>query len=208
MTLRGSTNQVIGDEQGTSRSVVAVSASQEHTFGKPNVSSITLIAGVGVAGDAHAGELVKHRFLLEKDPTQPNLRQVHLIHEELFTMVAGHGHDVAAGQLGENITTRGIELLSLPVGAILRIGPEATLELTGLRNPCVQVDGFQDGLMKLLRYSDDNGIVRIGGVMAIVLHGGEVLPGDVIIVELPPQPNQALTYIVNSHKPNRLSDPR
>jgi MOSC domain-containing protein YiiM len=190
-----------------SKSVVAVSFSPEHTFGKPNVGFITLIAGVGVEGDAHSGPLVKHRFLVRKDPTQPNLRQVHLIHEELFALVAEQGHDVAAGQLGENITTRDIDLLALPAGAVLRIGSEASIELTGLRNPCVQVNEFQDGLMKLLRYRDGNGsIVRIGGVMAVVLNGGVVRPGDGITVELPPEPRQALDYIVDSHEPNRTPE--
>ena len=189
-----------------SQSVVAVSSCPEHSFSKPNVASITLIAGVGVEGDAHSGVLMKHRFLVRKDPTQPNLRQVHLIQEELFALVAEQGHGVAAGQLGENITTRGIDLLSLPTGAVLQIGSEATIELTGLRNPCVQVE-FQDGLMKLLRYRDGDGsIVRIGGVMAVVLNGGVVRPGDGITVELPSEPHRALGYIVDSHEPNRVPD--
>ena len=188
-----------------SQSVLAVSVSAEHTFSKPNVVSITLIAGVGVEGDAHSGELVKHRFLVRKDPTQPNLRQVHLIDAELFTLVRDQGHDVAAGELGENITTRGVDLLSLPTGTVLQLGSEATIELTGLRNPCVQVNEFQDGLMKLLRFRNSDGVtVRIGGVMAIVLRGGVVLPGDDITVELPPEPHDTLDYIVNSHKPKRV----
>ena len=190
-----------------SQSVVAVSSSSEHTFSKSNVASITLIAGVGVDGDAHSGELVKHRYLVKRDPTQPNLRQVHLIHQELFEQVAQQGHDVSAGELGENVTTRGIDLLSLPTGAVLQIGSEVTLELTGLRNPCAQIDEFQSGLMPLLRHRDDDGaIVRIGGVMAIVLSGGVVRPGDEITVELPRKPHHALTYVVNSHEPKRALD--
>jgi MOSC domain-containing protein YiiM len=190
-----------------SQSVVAVSSSSEHTFSKSNVASITLIAGVGVDGDAHSGELVKHRYLMQKDPTQPNLRQVHLIHQELFEQVAEQGHDVSAGELGENVTTRGIGLLSLPTGAVLQIGSEVTLELTGLRNPCAQIDEFQSGLMPLLRHRDDDGaIVRIGGVMAIVLNGGVVRPGDEITVELPRKPHHALTYVVNSHEAKRALD--
>jgi MOSC domain-containing protein YiiM len=189
-----------------SQSVVAVSSSPAHTFSKANVASITLIAGVGVEGDAHAGVLIKHRFLVRKDASQPNLRQVHLIHEELFAQVAPHGHDVAAGQLGENITTRGVDLLALPTGSILHVGSDTTLELTGLRNPCVQVNEFQNGLMKLLRYRDAGGkIVRIGGVMAVVLTGGVVRPGDEISVEMPPEPHHALAYIVNSHQPGQTS---
>lgn len=190
-----------------SPSVVAVSSSPEHSFSKPNVASITLIAGVGVEGDAHSGELVKHRYLVQKDPTQPNLRQVHLIHQELFGKVAEQGHDVKAGELGENITTRGIDLLSLPTGTVLQIGSEVTLELTGLRNPCVQINDFQDGLMPLLRHRDNDGdIVRIGGVMAVARSGGVVRPGDEITVELPHKPHLALTYIVNSHEPKRALD--
>lgn len=189
---------------GMSQLVVAVSSSPKHTFSKPNLASITLIAGVGVEGDAHSGELVKHRYLARRDSTQPNLRQVHLIHQELFAPLREQGHRVAAGQLGENITTAGIDLLSLPTGTVLRIGSEATVELTGLRNPCVQIDEFQAGLMKLLRYRDnDGGIVRTGGVMAVVLVGGVVRPGDAITVELPSEPHHPLTYILDSHKPVR-----
>ena len=187
-----------------SHSVVAVSASSAHSFSKPNLPSVRLIAGVGVEGDAHAGELVKHRYLVRRDATQPNLRQVHVIHQELFTLVAEHGHQVGAGDLGENITTHGIDLLSLPTGTVLRLGPEAVIELTGLRNPCVQINEFQDGLMTRLRYRDSDGnIVRIGGVMAVVLGDGIVTPGDEISVELPPEPHRPLRYIVDSHHPER-----
>jgi len=185
-----------------SSSVAAVCASESHTFSKPGLASIRLIAGIGVEGDAHSGRLVKHRYLVRRDPTQPNLRQVHLIHRELFTLMAEHGHPVSAGDLGENITTKGVDLLSLPRGAVLRIGPTAAIELTGLRNPCLQIDEFQDGLMSLLRYRDSDGnIVRIGGVMAVVLSDGIVRPGDDISIETPPEPHQPLTYILNSHEP-------
>ena len=188
-----------------SQSVVAVSSSPKHTFSKSSLPSITLIAGVGVAGDVHSGELIKHRYLVRRDPTQPNLNQVHLIHQELFTLLADKGHHVTAGQLGENITTEGLDLLSLPTGAVLHIGPEASIELTGLRNPCVQINEFQDGLMKLLRYRNSDGnIVRICGVMAVALTGGVVRPGDAITVDLPPEPHQPLAYILNSHEPVRV----
>lgn len=184
-----------------SQLVAAVSASPEYTFSKPNLASITLVAGIGVEGDAHSGELVKHRYLVKKDSTQPNLRQVHLIHQELFNHVGEQGHHVAAGELGENITTSGIDLLALPTGTVLQIGSQATIQLTGLRNPCHQIDDFQPGLMKLLRYRDDGNIVRICGVMAVVLVGGVVRPGDGITVELPLEPHHPLIYIADSHKP-------
>ncbi len=185
-----------------SPSVAAVSATPEHSFSKPNLPSIRLIAGIGVEGDAHAGEFVKHRYLVERDHTQPNLRQVHLMHQELFGLVAEHGHNVVAGDLGENITTQGLDLLSLPAGTVLRLGADAAIELTGLRNPCGQINEFQAGLTARLRYRDaDGNIVRIGGVMAIVLSGGIVTPGDGVSVELPPEPHRPLRYIVDSHNP-------
>lgn len=184
--------------------MVAVSCSAEHSFSKPNRPSITLVAGLGVAGDAHSGLLVKHRYLVRRDPTQPNLRQVHLIQEELFTSLASQNRDVAAGQLGENVTTRGVDLLALPTGTVFRIGAAAAVELTGLRNPCVQINEFQDGLMQLLRFRDSAGnIVRTAGVMGVVRADGVVQPGDSIKVEMPPGPAQPLTYIVDSHKPSR-----
>ena len=185
-------------------SVVAVSASPDHTFSKPNLSSITLIAGAGVDGDAHSGELVKHRYLVRKDATQPNLRQVHLIHKELCDQLAGQGYTVAAGELGENITTEGVALLALPTGTQLRIGSDVVVELTGLRNPCLQIDDFQEGLGRLLRYRDDDGsIARIAGVMGVVLAGGEVRPRDTIEVERPAEPHAPLVYVANSHTPVR-----
>ena len=187
-----------------SKSVVAVSSSPEYTFSKPTRDSITLIAGIGVEGDAHSGAFVKHRYLVRKDPTQPNLRQVHLIDRELFDYLAEHGHDVAAGELGENVTVENVDIASLPTGTILQLGNEATIELTGLRNPCAQFDDFQDGLMKRLIYRDEDGnTVRRGGVMAVVLAGGVVRPGDSITVDTPPEPHEPLVYIANSHKPVR-----
>lgn len=176
--------------------VTAVSASSEHSFSKPNRQSITLLAGLGVAGDAHAGVTVKHRSRVARDPSQPNLRQVHLIHQELFAEVGERGFTVDAGDLGENITTKGIELLLLPVGTLLHIGSAAVVEVTGLRNPCFQLDNFQDGLLKWLAGRDDAGrIVRKAGIMGIVLRGGEVRPGDVIRAELPPEPHRPLDRV-------------
>jgi len=169
-----------------SATVTAVSFSGAHTFTKPNRLMIRLVAGLGVEGDAHLGKTVKHRSRVRKDPTAPNLRQVHLIQEELFAELRGCGFDVGAGAIGENVTTRGIDLLGLPTGARLRLGPEAVIEVTGLRNPCGQLDDFQSGLMAATLGRDAAGqLVRKAGVMAIVIRGGDVKPGDAIAVELP-----------------------
>jgi len=166
--------------------VTAVSFSGAHTFTKPNRLMIRLVAGLGVEGDAHLGEKVKHRSRVRKNPDDPNLRQVHLIHEELFADLRGCGFDVGPGVIGENVTTRGIDLLGLPTGTRLRLGAEAVIEVTGLRNPCRQLDAFQSGLMAAVLGRDAaGGLVRKTGVMAIVVHGGDVKPGDAIAVELP-----------------------
>nr|WP_236070621.1 MOSC domain-containing protein [Streptomyces polyasparticus] len=176
--------------------VTAVSSNGEYSFTKPNRESITLLAGLGVEGDVHAGVTVKHRSRVAQDPTQPNLRQVHLIHEELFTEVAEQGYEVVPGALGENITTRGIDLLGLPTGTLLRIGDEAVLEVTGLRNPCVQIDGYQDGLLKQVVFRDEDGaLVRKAGIMTVVLTGGPVRPGDAIKAELPTGPHRPLERV-------------
>jgi MOSC domain-containing protein YiiM len=174
-------------------SVTAVSRSASHTFSKPNEGSIRLIAGLGVEGDAHAGATVKHRSRVKRDPAQPNLRQVHLIHAELHAELAGAGFDIAAGAMGENVTTRGIDLLGLPAGARLALGETAVVEVTGLRNPCAQLDGLQPGLMAAVLDRDAAGnVVRKAGIMAIVIAGGEVRPGDSIRVELPAAPHRRL----------------
>lgn len=166
--------------------VVAVSRDGEHRFSKQPMRSITLIAGIGVTGDAHAGTTVQHLSRVRRDPTTPNLRQVHLIHSELFGQVAERGHDVEPGQLGENVTTEGIDILALPRGALLTLGETAVIEITGLRNPCTQINGLSPGLMKELVHVDDAGrTVRLAGVMSVVLHGGVVRAGDRIHVELP-----------------------
>lgn len=179
-----------------SGAVTAVSSNSEYSFTKPNRASITLLAGLGVEGDVHAGVTVKHRSRVAQDPTQPNLRQVHLIHQELFAEVGEEGFDVTPGELGENITTSGIDLLSLPVGTLLRIGAEATVEVTGLRNPCLQIDNFQDGLLKRLVGRDEAGnVVRKAGIMSVVQSGGVVRPGDLITVELPDEPHRPLDRV-------------
>jgi MOSC domain-containing protein YiiM len=179
-----------------SGTVAAVSSKGEYSFTKPNRDSIMLLAGLGVEGDVHAGVTVKHRSRVAQDPTQPNLRQVHLIHEELFAEVGTEGFKVLAGDLGENITTRDIDLLGLPVGTLLRIGDHAVLEVTGLRNPCLQIDNFQEGLLKQVVGRDEAGnIVRKAGIMSIVKQGGAVRPGDTIQAELPSGPHRPLQRV-------------
>ncbi|MFI2613911.1 MOSC domain-containing protein [Streptomyces sp. NPDC018584] len=176
--------------------VTAVSSNATYSFSKPNRGCVTLLAGLGVEGDVHAGEKVKHRFRVRQDPDQPNLRQVHLIQEELFDELAADGFAVAPGELGENITTRGLDLLGLPTGALLRIGGSAVVEITGLRNPCRQIDHFRAGLMKKVVGRDESGaVVHRAGVMSVVHRGGEVRPGDAIEVELPEGPHRPLKTV-------------
>ncbi|MFI5806050.1 MOSC domain-containing protein [Streptomyces sp. NPDC051561] len=176
--------------------VTAVSSNSSYSFTKPNRDSITLLAGLGVEGDVHAGVTVKHRSRVAQDPTQPNLRQVHFIHQELFDEVRQQGFEVRPGQLGENVTTSGIDLLALPVGTLLRLGGEAVVEVTGLRNPCLQIDNFQDGLLKQVVGRDPDGaVVRKAGIMGIVRTGGRVGPGDTITVELPAEPHRPLERV-------------
>ena len=145
-----------------------------------------MLAGEGVEGDAHCGAAVKHRSRWRRDPTQPNLRQVHLLHAELFEDLAAQGFAVTPGLMGENVTTRGLALLSLPTGAILRLGPDARVQVTGLRNPCYQLDELQPGLMAACLDRTGEELIRKAGVMAVVLTGGEVSDGDAIAVEIPP----------------------
>ena len=176
--------------------VVSVHASPSHTMSKPAQPSIRLLTGLGVEGDAHQGVTVKHRSRVAVDPTQPNLRQVHLIHAELHDELLEKGFAVRAGQMGENITTRGLELLTLPVGTTLLIGQHAVIQVTGLRNPCTQLDGLQPGLMEAVLDMDVTGhLIRKAGIMGIVLAGGEVRPADAIRVELPPQPHRKLERV-------------
>lgn len=176
--------------------VTAVSRSTTHSFSKPNLDSILLIESLEVAGDAHAGKTVQHRSRVAMDPSQPNLRQVHLIHGELHDELNATGFKVAAGDMGENITTRGIDLLALPTDTRLHLGGTAVVQVTGLRNPCTQLDDFQEGLMKAVLGRDARGnLIRKAGVMGIVLVGGEVWRGDPIRVELPPEPHRPLERV-------------
>lgn len=176
--------------------VTAVSRSLTHTFSKPQQNSIRLLAGLGVEGDAHMGKTVKHRSRVAADPTQPNLRQVHLLHAELHDELRVSGFDVFAGDMGENITTRGLDLLNLPRGTCLFVGDSAALEVTGLRNPCAQLDGFRPGLLAQVLDRDEHGnLVRKAGIMCIVVTGGEVRSGDPVHVELPPEPHEKLERV-------------
>jgi len=175
-------------------SVVAVSRARAHRFSKPNEMSIRLLEGLGVEGDAHMGVTVQHSYHMRKDPLAPNLRQVHLIHVELFDELAQAGFVVNPGELGENVTTRGLALLDLPTGARLRIGA-AVVEITGLRNPCSQIDKFQQGLMGRLIDKSQARVQMKSGVMGIVIAGGDIAPGDSIGVDLPPEPHRPLEKV-------------
>ncbi len=176
--------------------VRSVSLSAQHRFGKASAPYIRLLAGLGVDGDAHCGATVKHRSRVAADPSRPILRQVHLVHAELFAELAPRGFLLRPGDIGENVTTEGIDLLGLPRGTRLRIGPDAVVEVTGLRNPCVQLDRFQPGLMAAMLGRDPAGrLIRKAGIMGIVLASGEVRPGDPIVAERPPSPHRPLERV-------------
>lgn len=174
--------------------VLSVHASPTHAFSKPAVGAVELVEGLGVRGDTHSGVTVRHRSRVRADPDQPNLRQVHLMHAELFDHLASLGHVVAPGDLGENVTTRGLDLLALPVGTRLGIG-DAVVVVTGLRNPCRQINDFQRGLLRHLTYRENGETVRLAGVMGVVSRGGVVRAGDDVSVELPPEPHHRLACV-------------
>ncbi len=177
-------------------SVVALHVSERHSFSKPDVREVELIAGVGVAGDAHAGPLVQHRSRIAADPAQPNLRQVHLIAAELFEVLAAAGHQVSPGDLGENVTTKGVAVHDLAVGSVIRLGDTALIAVTGLRNPCTQIEAFRPGLLKQVSYRDGEGaLILRAGIMGVVVLGGVVRVGDGIDVQLPPGPQRALERV-------------
>ncbi len=176
--------------------VKAVSRSAEHAFSKANQNSIRLLAGLGVEGVAHLGETVQHRSRVAKDPSQPNLRQIHLIHSELLDDLEIKGFEIAPGQMGENVTTHGIDLLALPMGTRLHLGETAVVEVTGLRNPCKQLDQLQPGLMAAVLDHDEQGqLIRKAGVMGVVITNGDVFLGDRIQIQLPPKPHQPLDRV-------------
>jgi len=175
--------------------VVSVAKDEAHRFSKVPAESITLLAGFGVEGDAHCGVTVKHRSRVARDPTQPNLRQVHFVHAELFDELTGKGFMLSPGEIGENITTAGIDLLALPTGTVIRIGA-AAVEITGLRNPCQQLNDHKDGLTHAVLDRDEAGnLVRKAGIMGIVKAGGTVKPGDTIRIDLPPLPHRPLEKV-------------
>lgn len=173
--------------------VVSVASSPAHEFSKDARDVIRLVQGHGVEGDAHYGTTVQHLSRVARDPEQPNLRQVHLIQAELFDTVVAAGHVVRPGDLGENVTTRGVDLLALPTGTLLRLGDDAEVEITGLRNPCRQIDGFSPGLLREVLGRDEAGeLVRRAGVMGVVRRTGLVRSGDPLRVVLPPPPHRRL----------------
>ena len=176
--------------------VVAVHQSAEYTFTKPTVEAIELVAGLGVAGDVHAGSTIRHRSRVARDPSQPNHRQVHLIHGELLDELATLGFAITPGAMGENVTTRGINLLGLSRGTLLQLGSDAIVEVTGLRNPCAQLDALVPGLMAaVLDRADDGALVRKAGIMGVVLASGDVRAGDHIAVIAPAGPFVALAPV-------------
>lgn len=176
--------------------VVAVACDREHRFSKRTAPEVRVIAGLGIDGDAHQGVTVKHRSRVATDPTQPNLRQVHLIHSELFTELSAKGFAVGPAQLGENVTTAGVDLLALPIDTLLLIGAEVVLAVTGLRNPCAQIERFQPGLLAaVLDRGPEGQVIRKAGIMTVVRSGGVIRPGDPIAVQLPPPPHRPLERV-------------
>ncbi|MEV6287839.1 MOSC domain-containing protein [Kribbella sp. NPDC051770] len=176
--------------------VHSVNHDTRHRFSKPPVPEITLIEGIGVEGDAHSGATVQHLHLIKLDASAPNLRQVHLIQAELFAVLAEAGYEVGPGDLGENVTTDGVDLLNLPTGTELHLGDTAVVTLTGLRNPCTQINKFRKGLLKTMLHKDAAGeVVRLTGVMSVVNQGGVVRPGDQLKVVYPSEPHQPLDLV-------------
>ena len=180
----------------TDARIASLSRSPVHEFSKDGKETLRLLVGFGVEGDAHGGDRVQHRSRVALDPTQPNLRQVHLLHTELLRELAEEGFAVGPGQLGENILTEGLDLLGLPAGTRLLLGDEAEIEITGLRNPCKQINSVDPDLLQRLAYRDESGeLVRLAGIMAIVLETGEIRIGDVIRVRLPDDPHRPLAPV-------------
>jgi MOSC domain-containing protein YiiM len=176
--------------------VKAVARDAGHNFSKPVCDSINVVTGLGVEGDAHFGRLVQHLYRIKKDPSVPNQRQIHLIHSELHDELRDKGFNILPGDMGENITTQGVDLLGLPCGTILKIGKDAAIEITGLRNPCYQLNDFRDGLMTAcLAKADDGSVIFKSGIMGVIVKDGTVKPGDQIRVELPNEPHMPLELV-------------
>lgn len=179
-----------------SGAIVGLSRSAAHAFSKDAEPQLTLVEGLGIAGDAHAGVTVQHRSRVARDPSQPNLRQVHLLHNELLQELTARGFPIRPGMLGENVTTSGLDLLALPTGTQLRLGATAVVELTGLRNPCSQIESFHEGLLAaVVQRGEDGRVTRKAGVMAIVVRGGVIATGDRIDVVLPAAPHRPLEVV-------------
>jgi MOSC domain-containing protein YiiM len=176
--------------------VVSLSKAEGYNFSKNTYESLCFLEGKGIEGDAHCGETVKHRSRVKVDPTQANLRQVHLVHSELIAELQAKGFDIEAGTIGENVLTEGIDLLSLPTNTILKLGENVALQVTGLRNPCAQLDAYQKGLTKAVLDKDAEGnLIRKAGIMARVIAGGTVKREDTISVELPNPPHYPLEKV-------------
>ena len=181
---------------GGEPTIIAVGCSQQHAFSKTTQHSIDLIEGLGVQGDAHNGVTVQHLSRMKIQPPPANLRQVHLIHAELFDELREAGHLVEPQQLGENVTTRHLDILQLPAGTLLQLGDQALVEVTGLRNPCQQIENFQAGLQDKLVFRDAEGkLMRKCGIMGIVKRGGNIQTGASIKVQLPPEPHKPLRVV-------------
>ena len=170
--------------------VIALSIDDGHHFSKRAVDRVTMVAGVGIEGDAHAGPLVQHRSRVRVDPTQPNLRQVHLIDESLFALAAGF--DIGPGDLGENVTVSGLDVHGLSVGTMLLLGESALVAVTGLRNPCAQIERFRPRLLDVVRWRAGGETIRRAGIMGVVVRGGEVSVGDPVVWSAPPGTTHAL----------------
>lgn len=191
---RNDTVSASRDRLNSGPCVIGVHIGTAHEFSKIPQETVRLIENYGVEGDAHAGRTDQHLFHIRRFGEQPNLRQVHLIQAEFFDAMSVEGHSIQPGDLGENIATQGVDLLSLPTGTRLRLGADAIIELTGLRNPCHQIDNFQAGLLQHCKIATPSGIVRKAGVMAIVINSGDVKSGAKITVDLPTGPHKPLVY--------------
>jgi len=166
-------------------SVLSVSMSSSHGFSKRPTDYIYLLSGCGVQGDVHCSGAASSN----------NKRQVHLIASELLTELArkdskGRAYIISPGALGENITTKGIDLVGLNEGTRLHFGDgddHAIVRITGLRNPKKRLDEWPKGLLDRCAMKNKKGEItgRKIGVMGIVEEDGFVQPGHMVYVEKP-----------------------